>query len=177
MKAFLVTPLLLSLASAAALLQRDEPVSYDGYKVFRIATGDNLESIEAQLSNFTLQAWNLDFSKHMDVAVSPDQLAAFSALSLDTSVMHEDLGAAIKDESSGTSTSSLTARALPSSSYFNTYHSYAEHLQFLRDLQSAFTSNSEIITSGTTVQGRTITGIHLWGGLTSFLVSANANSV
>ena len=163
MKAFLVTPFILSLASAAALLQREEQVSYDGYKVFRIATGDNLDLVEAQLANLTLQTWNFDVSKHIDVVVSPDQLAAFGALPLETSVMHEDLGASIKAESTGTSEPSLTARALPSSSYFNTYHSYSEHIQFLRDLNSVFTSNSEIITSGTSVQGRTITGIHLWG--------------
>ena len=54
-------------------------------------------------------------------------------------------------------------RALPSSSWFNSYHSYSDHVQFVKDVQSAFTSNSEVITSGTTVQGRTITGLHLWG--------------
>ena len=47
--------------------------------------------------------------------------------------------------------------------YFNTYHPYAEHLTFLRELVAANPTRSEIITSGTSVQGRVITGIHFWG--------------
>jgi murein tripeptide amidase MpaA len=33
----------------------------------------------------------------------------------------------------------------------------------LRDLQAGYTGNSEIITSGSSVQGRVLTGIHIWG--------------
>jgi len=36
-------------------------------------------------------------------------------------------------------------------------------LKFLGDLKTAFSNNSEIIKSGTSVQGRNITGIHFWG--------------
>ena len=36
-------------------------------------------------------------------------------------------------------------------------------MTFLRDLQAGYTGNSEIITSGSSVQGRVITGIHIWG--------------
>lgn len=47
--------------------------------------------------------------------------------------------------------------------FFNSYHPYAEHVQFLRDLVAKYPGNAEIVTSGTTVQGRAITGIHIWG--------------
>jgi hypothetical protein len=33
----------------------------------------------------------------------------------------------------------------------------------LRDLQAGFTGQSEIFTAGTSVQGRPLTGIHIWG--------------
>jgi hypothetical protein len=52
---------------------------------------------------------------------------------------------------------------VPSASWFTAYHPYADHLQFLRDLQAGYTGNSEIITAGSSVQGRIITGIHIWG--------------
>jgi hypothetical protein len=52
---------------------------------------------------------------------------------------------------------------VPSPSWFTAYHSYADHNTFLTDLQAAYPANSEIITAGTSVQGRTIRGIHIWG--------------
>lgn len=56
-----------------------------------------------------------------------------------------------------------TAAALPDISYFNAYHSLDQHLQFLTDLRASFSTNSEIFTAGTSVEGRPIQGIHLWG--------------
>lgn len=98
MKFFFAAPLLLSLASAAALAPREEKITYDGFRVYRIATGDNLASVKDQLSGFSLQSWNLDVSKHMDFALSPDQIEKFEALGLDATVMHQDLGADIAAE-------------------------------------------------------------------------------
>lgn len=162
--ALLAAPYLLALASAVALRPREEEsISYDGFKVYRVATGDNLATIQNDLSDFSLQTWNIDVSQYMDVAISPDQIEKFESLSLDTTVMHEDLGADIKAEWDPSASSGLQRRALPSLSWFNNYHSYNEHVQFVKDVQSAFTSNSEVITSGTSVEGRVITGIHLWG--------------
>lgn len=48
-------------------------------------------------------------------------------------------------------------------SYFNAYHPYAEHLQFLRDLVAANPGRAEIVTAGNSNGGRAITGIHFWG--------------
>lgn len=52
---------------------------------------------------------------------------------------------------------------VPSESWFTAYHTYADHTQFLSDLQSGFPSQSEIINIGTSVQGRALRGIHIWG--------------
>lgn len=57
----------------------------------------------------------------------------------------------------------VTANALPSDSWFNSYHSYSDHLSFLKDLQSALPQNSEILEIGASYEGRQITGLHLWG--------------
>lgn len=53
--------------------------------------------------------------------------------------------------------------SVPSETWFTAYHAYADHIQFLQDLQGGFTSQSEIITAGSSVQGRALTGIHIWG--------------
>lgn len=60
-------------------------------------------------------------------------------------------------------TNAKAAAALPSFSWFSAYHPYADHLTFLKSLQAAFPSNSELITAGTSYEGRAIQGIHLWG--------------
>lgn len=57
----------------------------------------------------------------------------------------------------------FAAGAAPNATWFNSYHSYADHLKFLTDLTTAYPTQSEIVTSGTSVQGRAITGIHFWG--------------
>lgn len=54
--------------------------------------------------------------------------------------------------------------AAVNSTWFNSYHSYADHLGFLRGLQEQYSSQSEIVTSGSSLQGNAITGIHFWGG-------------
>lgn len=98
MRLLLIIPYLLSLTLAAVVAPREEKVSYDGFKVFRINTGDELVPIQEKLSTFDLQPWNIDFSQHMDVAVPPAQVEGFEALGLGATVMHEDLGADIAAE-------------------------------------------------------------------------------
>lgn len=48
-------------------------------------------------------------------------------------------------------------------SYFDSYHVFEEHLDFLVDLQKAFVRNSELFVAGESLEGRPIQGIHLWG--------------
>jgi carboxypeptidase A4 len=155
---------LVTLASAVAI-RREESVSYDGYKVFRIATGDELASVREKIASFSAEPWNRDISQHLDIALAPNQLEEFEALGLNVTVMHEDLGADIAAEST-TDGSYLEARqsgSVPSANWFNSYHTYNEHLQWLRDMQAAFPARAEIITAGTSVQGRALTGLRLRG--------------
>jgi Zinc carboxypeptidase len=160
MKLLALTPLLLSLASSTAI--PDPPrVSYDGYKVFRVNTRHALEDVQNKLSSFSFDTWNDDVAKHMDIALSPDQIAAFEALELDYHCMHENLGASIAAESAGQP--AKWKRQVDDMAWFDTYHPYGDHKQYFEDLQAKFPSNSEMISSGTSYQGRDLFGIHLWG--------------
>ena len=48
-------------------------------------------------------------------------------------------------------------------SWFNAYHSYADHLTYLSSLVAQYPNNARIFTAGTSYQGRAITGIHIYG--------------
>ncbi|KAI2636233.1 hypothetical protein GGS26DRAFT_581163 [Hypomontagnella submonticulosa] len=161
--------LLLAPLTVALRLDRRGKVVYDGYKIFRVAPGSDVAAFEAQLES--LEAIDLTHNhghveeEHFDVAVPPENLPAFEALNLPSQVLTEDLGAdiALEGELAEYPELDMSAAALPSLSWFNAYHAYADHLTFLRDIQSSFSSNSELITAGKSFEGRDIQGIHLWG--------------
>ncbi|KAK3313606.1 hypothetical protein B0H66DRAFT_577562 [Apodospora peruviana] len=158
-----VQALLVPLALAAAAPKLEKKVSYDGYKVFRISTHHDGAIIKEKLAPFAAVPFNLNTEEHLDVAIPPQDLAAFKALNLETEVLHENLGADIAEEGKFAAYDGPSAQAVPSLNWFNSYHSYADHVTFFSDLQGAFPQNSELITAGTSVQGRSIFGIHLWG--------------
>ena len=57
---------------------------------------------------------------------------------------------------------SLTAGSA-NSTWFKSYHAYKDHIQFLKDLQASYPSQSAVVTSGKSLNGNDITGIHFWG--------------
>jgi len=158
MKSFLVHSLLAALASGIALPKPDF-ISYDGYKVFRVKTQGQLESIQEKLSSLSYDEWNRGPTQ-LDIAIPPDQLAAFEKLGLDSHCMHQDLGLSIEEESAE---QSVWKRQLNDLSWFDSYHPYDNHRQYFDELHTAFPDNSEIVSSGTSYEGRDIFGIHLWG--------------
>ena len=160
MKLLALCPLLLSLASGVVIPDLSK-LSYDGWKVLRVKSGHALHDVQDKLSTFSYDEWNHDISKHIDLAISPDQLDAFEALGLDYHCMHEDLGASIAAESAGQP--SIWKRQVDDMAWFDTYHPYADHKKYFDDLQAKFPDNSEIISSGTSYEGRDLFGIHLWG--------------
>ncbi|KAF2843258.1 hypothetical protein M501DRAFT_926284 [Patellaria atrata CBS 101060] len=160
MKVQFLSTLFVSLAAAAAVQKR---TNYGGYKVFRVAYGSDSSSVDNIVSSLSLQTWKAAAKNtgHVDVVVPPEQLEAFeeATADLETSVMHKNLGASIAQEEDF----GVYIAGSANSTWFNSYHSYADHLTFLNDLKALRPSNSEIITAGTSVQGRPITGIHFWG--------------
>src|SRR5687768_7269235 len=76
----------------------ESPVTYDGYKVYRISTNGNTDVVKENLSSFKYDEWNND-AGNLDIALSPDQESAFNGLGLDFKILHENLGNSIKTES------------------------------------------------------------------------------
>ncbi|MCJ1365983.1 hypothetical protein MMC16_005108 [Acarospora aff. strigata] len=152
MRNFLLSSLLVALTSAAAVSNR---VSYDGYRVVRVKSSDEVKSIIADNS---LATWigAGRANGQVDVVVPPG-VKAFDGL--DAQVMHQDLGASIAKESDY----EVYAQGSANDTWFNSYHTYADHMQFLRDLQASYPANSEIVIAGNSFQGRPITGIHFYG--------------
>lgn len=81
---------------AAAPAPLDTRVDYSGYKIFRVTAEGDAAGAEEKVSQFGLtQVISAD---QVDVIVPPDRLDSFHALSLDSAVTDEDLGASIARE-------------------------------------------------------------------------------
>ena len=181
MKVFALSPLLLGLASSAAVTRKAD---YDGYQVIRLQVGDNLSEVQNIIKTLSLSTWNggPKLDSEVDVVVPGAVAEQFEAdtVGLSSQVMHANLGESIAREADypiyqgrlGSFALSSAAVGLiwvideagsANSTWFNSYHPYADHVQFLNDLRTSLPANSEIITSGNSLQGRPITGIHLFG--------------
>ncbi|KAK3504451.1 hypothetical protein B0T13DRAFT_3751 [Neurospora crassa] len=164
MKYLSILTALLGLASATAIRSEARPKrsAYDGYKVLRVAAGDDADKLNKIIADLELETWKgvAKVGGHADVVIPPSKLAAFNAQAegFETLTMHEDLGVSIANESGFQAYAGAADQT-----WFNTYHAYADHLTFLRDLVAAHPNQSEIVTSGTSVNGNAITGIRFWG--------------
>lgn len=152
------------LAAPAAAV--DSTLQYDGVKVLRVPVGADIAPIDKLVSSLDLERWTTRSipNSHVDVEVPQDKYDYFvsevkkisqsSKISLDIVTMHEDLGKSIREEREGlhsTQAGQLTCCAfiisplmelserlagLANDAWFNNYHSYADHLQFYKDLVS-----------------------------------------
>ncbi|KAK0639674.1 carboxypeptidase [Cercophora newfieldiana] len=155
----------LALASGAAVETRDIGYkSYDGYKVFRLSFGQDVEKVAGIIERLGLNTWmGAPRAGHpSDIVVPPNQVANFLAETRGMTyiTMHEDLGKSIEAEAP---VGIYDASRAVDITWFNAYHTYAEHQQWLQDLQSQYPSQSRVVSSGTSLNGRNITGIHFWG--------------
>ncbi|KAL1865043.1 hypothetical protein Daus18300_007390 [Diaporthe australafricana] len=157
MKSSLISSLLLPLVAAVALPEKEAKVDYTGYKIFRVDVGSDA-AVTAEVSQLAAHVLNPGNTEAVDVVVAPDSVAAIEGLGVTSTILDEDLGASIAAEGELSQ-----ALAVPDASWFTAYHAYAAHLTFLSDLQASFPANSEIYTVGTSVGGRALTGIHIWG--------------
>ncbi|OAL43810.1 hypothetical protein IQ07DRAFT_288497 [Pyrenochaeta sp. DS3sAY3a] len=161
MKFLGVTLATVGLVSAASVTKK---VSYDDWKVYRVNIGSNTDKFTDVVNKLQLETWKGKpaTSNVVDVMVPPSQVADFEASTedIETEVMHENLGLSIADEQSF---GVYAAGLAPNSTWFNSYHSIADHWQWLIDLAAAYPANSEIISAGSSVEGRDIKGIHIWG--------------
>ncbi|KAK4188578.1 putative carboxypeptidase [Podospora australis] len=163
MKSLFALSSLLALTSALQSAPRPQVKAYDGFKVYRIAVKNQVAKVNDIIEKLGLETWKAPKAAGAmaDVVVPPTKIADFNAAvaGLDVTTMHEDLAASIAEES----TFGTYAVGSANATWFNSYHSYNDHLQFLRDLQATYPSRSAIVTSGNSLGGRAITGIHFWG--------------
>lgn len=146
-------------ASAVPRVAKDAKVDYAGFKGLRvkIPLGKSPLEVEEKLTGLVAHVVNFGHGEHLDVVVADENVDSVARI-LEAEVIIEDVGAIIAEEGEPVETF-----AVPSESWFTAYHTYADHTQFLSDLQSGFPSQSEIINIGTSVQGRALRGIHIWG--------------
>ncbi|CUA70592.1 Metallocarboxypeptidase A-like protein MCYG_01475 [Rhizoctonia solani] len=149
---------------------------YAGTKILRVPTGsqEQTDKIANLINTLGVPTWTsarVPYS-HVDVQVSKDRLDSFhKALKqvspdLDSRLvtMHDDLAVSIAKEAEGMTAPFRDSFAgLANDAWFNSYHTYADHLTFLSDLASTFPNNAKVVTSGTSYEGRTITGINIFG--------------
>ncbi|KAK7753832.1 hypothetical protein SLS62_004198 [Diatrype stigma] len=145
-------------SALGASVQREAKVDYAGYQSLRITLPEDVNGLGEQIENIAAHILNPGRKEHIDAVVSADKVNAIKSLTPDVEVLVEDVGAAIAEEGD-----LIATAAVPSETWFTAYHSYDDHIQFLHDLQEGFPENSEIITAGTSVEGRVLTGIHIWG--------------
>lgn len=159
----------LGCALANPLAQARE-VSYDGFGVFRLPVSDDISKVAAIVENLGLETWK-SFKKpgaYADVVVPPEKLSAFNEQTAGIEgieVMHEDLAKSIaaEQEPAMVTMSDVSSLAAINTTWFTAYHSYADHLSYIRNLAAKYPNNAAIATSGTSLQGNTITGIQIFG--------------
>ena len=99
MKVFLLSPLLLGSALAAAVTRG---ANYDGYQVVRLQVGDHLAEVQRLIRSLSLSTWNggPKSNSEVDIVVPPavnEQFAADTA-GLSFQIMHANLGETIAQE-------------------------------------------------------------------------------
>lgn len=159
MKSFVVHSLL-TLLTVVAARSNGDPISYAGYQVLRVKTLTELADVQAKLSTISFEQWNHDIDSHIDIVVAPDQIEKLESLGLEYRTLHEDLGESITAEAH---VKTNYRRDVNDLSWYDSYHPYADHVQYFSDLHEAFPANSELISSGRSYENRSIHGIHLFG--------------
>ncbi|KAF1996328.1 hypothetical protein P154DRAFT_472733 [Amniculicola lignicola CBS 123094] len=155
----LLSSLAISLV-AGAIVRSPNAEPYDGYQVLRVKTGHHLKAVKEKLSTLSFEKWNHDIDRYIDICLPPDQVGAFEALGLDYHTMHENLGQSIDSESRK---DCFSKRQNGDNSWYDSYHDYNDHIKLFEGFQKGFSNQSEIISSGTSYEGRDIYGLHLWG--------------
>jgi hypothetical protein len=96
----LVSSLFVSVVATAPTIEpRTAATGYEGYKVLRMETGGQLESVKNMLSAFQYDEWTHDASKYIDFSISADQAQKLKQLGASFSEIHSDLGKDIVYES------------------------------------------------------------------------------
>lgn len=150
--------LVLAAVTAAASVSVRSPSAalYEGAKVYRVRTGRQTAEVQKRFAGLSHDVWDSAYD-HIDIAIPRHEIAKFEALGLDTRVLHADLGASIAAEAE---VKSIWKRQQYNTSgdWFDSYHPYEDHIEWLRELQESFPQNSNWTSSGKSYEGRDIYG-------------------
>jgi hypothetical protein len=159
----LFAPLAAASPLQAAPASRADSVSYDGYQVYSVTPASVKEANDLQKR----------FSKYhthpirdaLSIAIPPEEVESFKSLGLNARLVNRDLGKYISSASKPVSYNrALHKRGeLPDLSWFDTYHEYADHMEYWDNLVTAFPHNSEKFPIGQSYENRTIYAYHLFG--------------
>jgi hypothetical protein len=159
----LFTPLTVGSPTQTGQTSRKEAVSYDGYQVFSVTPSSVQEAraLQERFSRYHTQP----IRDALSIAVPPEEVGSFVSLGLDARVVNKDLGKYIRSISkSETYNRALHKRGeLPDLSWFDTYHAYADHLEYWDNLVQAFPENSEKFPIGNSYENRTLYAYRLFG--------------
>lgn len=152
------------LETSGASFPRHAGASYDGFHIYSItpSSAHEARALASQFSRYHTHP----IRDTLSVAVPPEEVATFESLGLDMRLVNPDLGAHIRSIDSKTT---LYNRALhkrgdlPDLSWYDTYHPYADHLDYWDDLVHAFPKNSKKFSLGKSYENRTIYAFHLFG--------------
>jgi murein tripeptide amidase MpaA len=125
-----------------------------------------VDKVLDKLSHAYYDRWNFGSRDQLDISISGDQIAKFEGLGLDHTLMHDDLGASISAERTGVEGGIGGGGRGPrirQSEWFDSYHPYADHVQFFKDLHSSFPNTSDIISQGSSIQNRDLYALKLFG--------------
>ncbi|CAE7014699.1 Carboxypeptidase A1 [Pyrenophora teres f. teres] len=138
-------------------------VSYDGYHVYSITPSTNqaARELEQRFSNH----YTHPIRNTLSVAIPPEEIDEFQTLGLDARLVNSDLGAYIRSaEKQPVYKRSISQPGeLPDLSWFDTYHAYADHLQYWDDLVATFPNNTKKFAIGQSYENRTIWAFEFYG--------------
>ncbi|CRK17463.1 hypothetical protein BN1708_012069 [Verticillium longisporum] len=141
------------------LVSANSIVSYEGYQALRVRFEGDLPAVQRKLSKLSYDEWERT-ADDITITLSPEQIPAFKSLGLKYDVMHGDLGASINAESAS---GAECKRQIDDLAWYDSYHPYDDHKAYFEELHAAHPDHSEIISTGTSYEGRDIFGIHFWG--------------
>jgi hypothetical protein len=147
-----------------ASTQRDASVSYDGYHIYSITPSSPLDARD--LAKRFSRYHTHPIRETLSVAIPPDEISKFETLGLNARLVNSDLGASIRaiDSKPAPYDRRLDKRGeLPNLSWYDSYHPYADHLDYWDDLIHAFPKNSKKFSLGKSYENRTIYAYHLFG--------------
>lgn len=150
--------------SYRTLASRDAKVNYDGYHVYSVTPSSALEAreLEQRFERYHTHP----VRDTLSIAIPPEEVKSFNRLGLKARLLSSDLGSFIRftEAKAPTYDKTLHKRGeLPDLSWFDSYHDYADHLQYWDDLVSAFPDNSEKFEIGKSYENRSMYAFHLFG--------------